>query len=89
MAHRNQLRVNKDQNHFEKPTIRWGRQRSQPTRQSSGDEFHGFSEDELQRGQKRKYAVEAEERSPGTMPRRSKRIRRIKCDKDFVYLSSK
>lgn len=91
MAHRDQLRMCKHQDNFQKPIIQWGRQQLQPETsiRASGEEFKGFSESEIRRGRKRKYVVEnstnENEEVTGLAPRRSKRLRKVKVNEDFVY----
>ena len=89
MAHRGQLRLSKAQSNHSKPLIRWERERPQPEARATSEEFHGFPESEIMRGKKRKHVVENStvgvEMSRKTVLRRSKRIKRLKIDDDFVY----
>ncbi|XP_062542957.1 uncharacterized protein LOC134210708 [Armigeres subalbatus] len=91
VAHRGQLRLSKERNDYQKPIIRWSLRQRQPASRAESEEFRGFSESEM-RGRKRKHAnahaVENstnEEVLPESTPRRSKRLRKMIVDKDFVY----
>lgn len=88
MAHRGQLRLSKAQKDLN-PIIRWSPQQLQPAQRATSEEFHGFSEIEML-GRKRKRAVDNMaseiEISPESAPRRSKRSRKLKMDKDYVYM---
>lgn len=81
--------MSKSQNDHTKPIIRWGRQQPQTASRATSEEYHGLPESDTRIGRKRKHAVEnsttEEELSQECAPRRSKRIKKVKIDKDFVY----
>lgn len=91
MAHRGQLRVCKGGDSAERPNIRLARQRPRldTSRDTSQEEFHGFPEEEIRRGKKRKIMADISdheiEQSPGFIPRRSKRLRKTHRDNNFIY----